>query len=67
VVGDPDQALAQCQRWADAGADQLTFGMAEGTLEERLDIIRLLGEHVIPKLDLDPVHRTDRLRGVAED
>jgi alkanesulfonate monooxygenase SsuD/methylene tetrahydromethanopterin reductase-like flavin-dependent oxidoreductase (luciferase family) len=65
VVGDPDQALAQCQRWADAGADQLTFGMAEGTLEERLDIIRLLGEHVIPKLDLDPVHRTDRLRGVA--
>jgi alkanesulfonate monooxygenase SsuD/methylene tetrahydromethanopterin reductase-like flavin-dependent oxidoreductase (luciferase family) len=65
VVGDPDQALRQCQRWADAGADQLTFGIAEGPLEERLEIIRIIGEHIIPKLDTDPVHRTDRLRGVA--
>jgi alkanesulfonate monooxygenase SsuD/methylene tetrahydromethanopterin reductase-like flavin-dependent oxidoreductase (luciferase family) len=65
VCGDPDEALAQCQRWADAGADQLTFGMAEGTLEERLDTIRIFGEHIIPKIDTDPIHRTDRLRDAA--
>jgi alkanesulfonate monooxygenase SsuD/methylene tetrahydromethanopterin reductase-like flavin-dependent oxidoreductase (luciferase family) len=65
VCGDPDEALAQCHRWADAGADQLTFGMAEGSLEERLDIIRIFGEHIIPKIDKDPVHRTDRLRDAA--
>jgi alkanesulfonate monooxygenase SsuD/methylene tetrahydromethanopterin reductase-like flavin-dependent oxidoreductase (luciferase family) len=65
ICGDPDEALAQCQRWADAGADQLTFGMAEGSLEERLDIIRIFGEQIIPKIDKDPVHRTDRLRASA--
>ncbi|GAB4674037.1 hypothetical protein MOKP104_16260 [Mycobacterium avium subsp. hominissuis] len=47
--GDPDQALQQCQRWASAGADQLTFATAAvGTQDDTLDTIRLLGEYVIP-------------------
>ncbi len=65
VVGDPDQALDACRRWADAGADQLVFGQGMATQEEALTTIRLMGEHVIPKLDPDPVHRTTRMREAA--
>ncbi len=62
VVGDPDQALGACQRWADAGADQLTFGLGMASQEDSLEMLRLMGEYVIPKLDTDPVHRTTRMR-----
>jgi alkanesulfonate monooxygenase SsuD/methylene tetrahydromethanopterin reductase-like flavin-dependent oxidoreductase (luciferase family) len=65
VVGDPDQALAACQRWADAGADQLTFGLGMASQEDSLEMIRLMGEHVIPKIDTDPVHRTTKMREAA--
>ncbi|HEX7096427.1 MAG TPA: hypothetical protein VF183_11125, partial [Acidimicrobiales bacterium] len=65
VVGDPDEALAACRRWADAGADQLVFGLGAASKEDSLEMIRLMGEHVIPKLDPDPVHRTTRFREAA--
>lgn len=67
IVGDPDHALEQCRRWEAAGVDQLVFGT--GTLEqhETLEMIRLMGEHVIPKLDTDPVHRTTRLREASSE
>ena len=62
VLGDPEDALVACQRWESAGADQLVFGMGMPTREESLEMIRLMGEHVIPKIDTDPVHRTTRMR-----
>ena len=65
VIGDPDHALAQCRRWEAAGADQLVFGVGMATTEQMLETIRLMGEHVIPKIDTDPVHRTTRLCGAA--
>ena len=65
VCGDPDEALKQCQAWESAGADQLVFGTGMVSREEQLETIRLLGEHVIPKLDKDPVHRTTRFREAA--
>jgi len=65
IVGDPDQALEQCRRWEAAGADQLVFGVGMTPKEETLETIRLMGEHVIPKIDTDPVHRTTRLREAA--
>ena len=65
IVGDPDDALKACQEWADAGADQLCFGQGMATQEEALETIRLIGEHVIPKLDKDPEHRTSRFRREA--
>jgi alkanesulfonate monooxygenase SsuD/methylene tetrahydromethanopterin reductase-like flavin-dependent oxidoreductase (luciferase family) len=65
VCGDPDEALAQCQAWESAGADQLVFGTGMATQQEQLETIRLLGEHVIPKLDKDPVHRTTGFRDAA--
>jgi len=65
VCGDPDDALAACRRWEAAGADQLVFGVGTATTPQMLETIRLLGEHVIPKLDTDPVHRTTRFRQAA--
>jgi hypothetical protein len=62
ILGDPDDALKQCRRWEAAGADQLVFGLGTATKEQSLEMIRLMGEHVIPKIDTDPVHRTTRLR-----
>ena len=65
IIGDPDDALAQCQRWADAGADQVVFGVGPAKLEETVEMIRLMGEHVIPKIDTDPVHSTNHYRDAA--
>ena len=65
IVGDPAEALEQCERWAAAGADQLVFGSGMATHEEELETIRLMGEHVIPKVDTDPMHRTTRFRDAA--
>jgi alkanesulfonate monooxygenase SsuD/methylene tetrahydromethanopterin reductase-like flavin-dependent oxidoreductase (luciferase family) len=63
ICGDPDEVLRQCKRWEQAGADQLSFGLPVGVpKEETLQTIRLVGEHVIPRIDTDPVHRTSRFR-----
>ncbi|HEY8216219.1 MAG TPA: LLM class flavin-dependent oxidoreductase [Acidimicrobiia bacterium] len=65
VLGTPDDALKACRDWEAAGADQLVFGIGPAPLEETLRTIRLMGEHVIPKIDRDPVHRTTRFREAA--
>ncbi len=65
VMGTPDDALRGCRDWEAAGADQLVFGLGTATKEETLETIRLLGEHVIPQVDTDPVHRTTRMRAAA--
>ena len=62
ICGDPDQAITQCRAWESAGCDQLTFGVSMATFEQDLETIRLMGEHVIPKIDTDPIHRTTRFR-----
>jgi alkanesulfonate monooxygenase SsuD/methylene tetrahydromethanopterin reductase-like flavin-dependent oxidoreductase (luciferase family) len=61
IVGDPDHALEQCKRWESAGADQLVFGIGTASKADSLEMVRLMGEHVIPKIDTDPVHRTTRM------
>jgi alkanesulfonate monooxygenase SsuD/methylene tetrahydromethanopterin reductase-like flavin-dependent oxidoreductase (luciferase family) len=65
VMGTPEHALEACKAWERAGADQLVFGIGPDTLEGTLESIRLLGEHVIPKVDTDPMHRTTRFREAA--
>jgi alkanesulfonate monooxygenase SsuD/methylene tetrahydromethanopterin reductase-like flavin-dependent oxidoreductase (luciferase family) len=65
VNGTPDDALEGAMAWEAAGADQLVFGFGPPTLEDSLKTIELLGKYVIPKLDKDPVHRTDRFKGAA--
>ncbi len=65
ILGDPDHALEQCRRWEAAGADQLVFGTGMTTSTETLEMIRLMGEYVIPKIDKDPIHSTNRYRDAA--
>jgi alkanesulfonate monooxygenase SsuD/methylene tetrahydromethanopterin reductase-like flavin-dependent oxidoreductase (luciferase family) len=65
IVGDPDHAVEQARRWESAGCDQLVFGTGTLPHEDTLEVIRLFGEHVIPKVDTDPVHRTTRQREAA--
>ncbi|WP_269855663.1 LLM class flavin-dependent oxidoreductase [Streptomyces sp. RPT161] len=66
ICGDPDEVLSQCRRWEAAGADQLVFGLPVGVpYQDTLTTIKLIGEHVIPKMDTDPVHRTTRFREAA--
>ncbi|MFF6842014.1 LLM class flavin-dependent oxidoreductase [Streptomyces tanashiensis] len=63
ICGDPSEVLAQCKRWEQAGADQLSFGLPIGiSFEDTMNSIKLIGEHVIPKIDTDPIHRTTRMR-----
>ncbi len=63
----PTTPWSSARRWESAGADQLVFGLGMASKEETLEMIRLMGEHVIPKIDTDPVHRTTRLRQAAAD
>jgi alkanesulfonate monooxygenase SsuD/methylene tetrahydromethanopterin reductase-like flavin-dependent oxidoreductase (luciferase family) len=65
IIGDPDHALAQCRRWESAGADQLVFGVGTAEHADNLEMIRLMGKYVIPKIDTDPKHRTTRFREQA--
>ncbi|MFD4242332.1 LLM class flavin-dependent oxidoreductase [Streptomyces sp. NPDC058525] len=63
ICGDPSEVLQQCKRWEQAGADQLSFGLPTGvSYEDTMTTIKLIGEHVIPEIDTDPVHRTTRFR-----
>lgn len=45
--------------------DQFLILRGVKTKEETLRMIKLMGDHVIPKFDTDPVHRTTRQRGTA--
>jgi alkanesulfonate monooxygenase SsuD/methylene tetrahydromethanopterin reductase-like flavin-dependent oxidoreductase (luciferase family) len=65
LMGTPDDALQGARDWEAAGADQLVFGLGTATKQDTLETIRLLGEHVIPKIDTDPIHRTTRMRAAA--
>ncbi|MDA5286798.1 LLM class flavin-dependent oxidoreductase [Streptomyces sp. Isolate_45] len=67
ICGDPSEVLQQCKRWERAGADQLSFGLPTGvSYEDTMNTIKLLGEHVIPEIDTDPIHRTTRFREAAD-
>jgi alkanesulfonate monooxygenase SsuD/methylene tetrahydromethanopterin reductase-like flavin-dependent oxidoreductase (luciferase family) len=66
LCGDPDEVLEQVKKYESVGADQIVFGMPiDMPIDAALESIRLFGEHVLPKLDPDPVHRTTRFRDAA--
>jgi alkanesulfonate monooxygenase SsuD/methylene tetrahydromethanopterin reductase-like flavin-dependent oxidoreductase (luciferase family) len=66
LCGDPDEVLAQVRRYESVGADQLVFGLPiDMPMSAALETIRLFGDHIIPKLDGDPVHRSTRFRDAA--
>ncbi len=63
-VGTPEDVARSVERWRDAGADQLIFGILNNTLP--LDVaeesIETFGREVIPAFDTDPVHSTTKQR-----
>ena len=66
LCGDPDEVLEQARRYEAVGCDQLVFGLPINMgWDAAEETIRLFGEHVIPKLDGDPVHRTSAFRTAA--
>jgi alkanesulfonate monooxygenase SsuD/methylene tetrahydromethanopterin reductase-like flavin-dependent oxidoreductase (luciferase family) len=65
ILGDPDEALAQCKRWEATGIDQIVFGIGPAPIEETLETIRLIGQYVIPKIDTDPEFRSNKFRAAA--
>ena len=54
-------------KYADAGVDQVVFGLLSSTMDRELAIetIETFGKHVLPAFDNDPVHRTTRQREAA--
>jgi alkanesulfonate monooxygenase SsuD/methylene tetrahydromethanopterin reductase-like flavin-dependent oxidoreductase (luciferase family) len=63
LCGDPDEVLAQVQKYEAVGCDQVCFGFPIGLSQEHaLKSIELFGKHVIPKLDTDPEFRTNKMR-----
>ncbi|MGH8999073.1 MAG: LLM class flavin-dependent oxidoreductase [Acidimicrobiia bacterium] len=65
IVGDPDDVVEQVRRWEATGADQLLMLRGVKTKEQTLRMLDLMGKHVIPKFDTDPVHRTTAQRAAA--
>ena len=66
VCGTPDDVLQQLQVYVDVGCDQVGFLLPLSMpMEDARETVRLIGTHVIPKLDPDPVHRTARFRDAA--
>jgi alkanesulfonate monooxygenase SsuD/methylene tetrahydromethanopterin reductase-like flavin-dependent oxidoreductase (luciferase family) len=63
-IGTPDEVERAVQRYAEIGADQLTFGQLSTTMpiEVAVEAVETFGKHVLGKFDTDPVHSTTRQR-----
>jgi alkanesulfonate monooxygenase SsuD/methylene tetrahydromethanopterin reductase-like flavin-dependent oxidoreductase (luciferase family) len=63
-VGTPEDVAKSVQRWRDAGADQLIFGILNNTLplEVAQESLETFGREVIPAFDHEPGHSTTRQR-----
>jgi len=66
LCGDPDEVTEQVRRYESVGCDQICFGMPLNmSWADAEETIRLVGDHVIPQIDKDPVHRSTRFRDAA--
>ena len=65
--GTPEEVTKAIEKYADAGADQVVFGLLSSTMSGELatETIETFGKHVLPQFDKDPVHRTSRQRDAA--
>jgi alkanesulfonate monooxygenase SsuD/methylene tetrahydromethanopterin reductase-like flavin-dependent oxidoreductase (luciferase family) len=67
AYGTPEEVSASIQRYADAGVDQVVFGLLSSSMDRELAVetIETFGKQVLPRFDTDPVHRTVRQREAA--
>ena len=65
--GTPEEVERAIQKYADAGVDQVVFGLLSSTMERDLafETIETFARHLLPRFDTDPVHRTTRQREAA--
>ncbi len=65
--GTPDEVEVAIRKYADAGVDQVVFGLLSSSMERDLatETIETFAKHVLPAFDTDPVHRTTRQREAA--
>jgi alkanesulfonate monooxygenase SsuD/methylene tetrahydromethanopterin reductase-like flavin-dependent oxidoreductase (luciferase family) len=62
LCGSPDDVIDQVREYESAGVDTILLALASIEDEAAMETIRVFGEHVIPKFDKDPLHRTSRAR-----
>ena len=63
LCGNVKEVTEQTEAYVDLGCDQVVFGLPfQIPHTDALNSIRLYGEHIIPKFDTDPVHRSTRCR-----
>jgi hypothetical protein len=65
IVGDPEDTIAQINRWEATGGDQMLLLRRRGAARNRADA-RADGQVRDPEFDSDPVHRTTGQRAAAE-
>jgi alkanesulfonate monooxygenase SsuD/methylene tetrahydromethanopterin reductase-like flavin-dependent oxidoreductase (luciferase family) len=67
MYGTPEEVAQTAQAYADAGADQVVFGLLSSTISQELAIetVETFGTHVLPEFDRDPEHSTTRQRLAA--
>jgi alkanesulfonate monooxygenase SsuD/methylene tetrahydromethanopterin reductase-like flavin-dependent oxidoreductase (luciferase family) len=67
MYGTPEEVAQTAQAYADAGADQVVFGLLSSTISQELAIetVETFGRHVLPEFDRDPEHSTTRQRLAA--
>jgi alkanesulfonate monooxygenase SsuD/methylene tetrahydromethanopterin reductase-like flavin-dependent oxidoreductase (luciferase family) len=65
--GTPEEVTISIRKYADAGVDQVVFGLLSSTMEREVafETIETFGRHVLPAFDTDPIHRTTRQREAA--
>ncbi len=62
--GTPEDVEPAVQKYADAGVDQLVFGMLSTTMSREVacEAVTTFGKHILPKFDTDPEFSTARQR-----
>jgi alkanesulfonate monooxygenase SsuD/methylene tetrahydromethanopterin reductase-like flavin-dependent oxidoreductase (luciferase family) len=60
MYGTPDEVAQTAQAYADAGVDQVVFGLLSSAIPRNVAIeaVETFGTHVLPAFDRDPEHRT---------
>ncbi|HUI47375.1 MAG TPA: LLM class flavin-dependent oxidoreductase, partial [Acidimicrobiia bacterium] len=67
AYGTPEEVEVAIAKYADAGVDQVVFGLLSSSMERELAVetIETFGKHVLPVFDKDRVHRTTQQREAA--
>lgn len=66
LCGTPDEVVEQIKAYEAVGCDQLVFGLPVAMpMDAAVETVELVGKHIVPEFDGDPVHSTTRYRETA--